>query len=133
MFVTGAQLYTSLDNNTPSIGSMLWTCKSIVMDVPYIKFDTQFCITQISDAFKRVMHAHVVDYGILYGLHWPCLIKELAMKPKGSPHLHITSTCISSYCQCSIKVGYITFNWLNFSMWYWRKYIMKWGFKDWSP
>jgi len=94
MFRTGAQLSTSLDNDTPSIGSMLQAYKSIVMDVPYIKFGIQFCITQILDVFKGVMHVHMVDYGILYGLHWPCLIKKLAMRPEGPPHLHITSTCI---------------------------------------
>jgi hypothetical protein len=41
---TSAQIYTSLDNNTLSIGSMLRAYKSIVMDVPYIKFGIQFAL-----------------------------------------------------------------------------------------
>ncbi|KAH9540082.1 hypothetical protein CY35_15G090800 [Sphagnum magellanicum] len=87
---TGAQLYTSLDNNSPSTGTILRAYRSIVMDVPYVKFGIQFCTTQILDAFKGATHVHVIDYGILYGLHWPCLIKELGKRPEGPPHLRIT-------------------------------------------
>jgi hypothetical protein len=89
---TGAQLYTSLDNNSPSIGTILRTYRSIVMDVPYVNFGIQFCTTQILDAFKGATHVHVIDYGILYGLHWPCLIQELGKRPEGPPHLRITGT-----------------------------------------
>lgn len=87
---TGAQLYTSLDNNSPSAGTILRIYRSIVMDVPYMKFGIQFCTTQILDAFKGATHVHVIDYGILYGLHWPSLIKELGKRPEGPPHLRIT-------------------------------------------
>jgi hypothetical protein len=88
----GVQLYTSLDNNSPSAGTILRAYRSIVMDVPYMKFGIQFCTTQILDAFKGATHVHVIDYGILYGLHWPSLIKELGKRPEGPPHLRITGT-----------------------------------------
>jgi hypothetical protein len=87
---TGAQLYTSLENNNPSTGTTLRAYRSIVMDVPYMKFGIQFCTTQILDAFKGATHVHVIDYGILYGLHLPCLIQELGKRPEGPPHLRIT-------------------------------------------
>ncbi|CAK9207163.1 unnamed protein product [Sphagnum troendelagicum] len=86
----GAQLYTSLDDDSPSVGTTLRTFRSIGMDVPYMKFGIQFCTTQILDAFKGAKHVHVIDYGIQYGLHWPCLIQELGKRPEGPPHLRIT-------------------------------------------
>ncbi|KAH8940666.1 hypothetical protein BDL97_15G101100 [Sphagnum fallax] len=87
---TGAQLYTSLENNNLSTGTLLQAYRSIVMDVPYTKFGIQFCTTQILDAFKGAMHVHVIDYGILYGMHLPCLIQELGKRPEGPPHLQVT-------------------------------------------
>jgi hypothetical protein len=89
---TGAQLYTSLENNNLSTGTLLQAYRSIVMDVPYTKFGIQFCTTQILDAFKGAMHVHVIDYGILYGMHLPCLIQELGKRPEGPPHLRVTGT-----------------------------------------
>jgi hypothetical protein len=94
MLGTNAHLYTLLDNKTLSICTMLQVYGSIVLDVPYIKFGIQFCTTQFLDVFKGATHVHVVDYGILYGLHWPCLIKKFAMISKGPPHLQSTSTYI---------------------------------------
>jgi hypothetical protein len=88
---TGAQLYTSIGNNTPSTREMLQVYKKIIMDhLPYERLGHFFCTTRILNAFKGVMRVHVVDYGILYGFHWPCLIKELANRPEGPPHLRIT-------------------------------------------
>ncbi|CAK9207175.1 unnamed protein product [Sphagnum troendelagicum] len=87
---SGVQLYTSLENNNPSTGTSLRAYRSIFMDVPYMKFGIQFCTTQILDAFKGAMHVHVIDYGILYGLHLPCLIQELGKRPEGPPHLRVT-------------------------------------------
>jgi hypothetical protein len=91
---TGAQLYTTIDNNTASTGTMLRVYKSIMMDLPYQKLGYLFCTTNILDAFKGVIRVHVVDYGILYGFHWAWLIKELANQPEGPPHLRITGICI---------------------------------------
>jgi hypothetical protein len=88
---TGAQLYTSISNNTPSTREMLQVYKKIIMDhLPYERLGHFFCTTRILNVFKGVMRVHVVDYGILYGFHWPCLIKELANRPEGPPHLRIT-------------------------------------------
>ncbi len=52
MLGIGAHFYTSHDNKTPSIRTMLQAYGSIVLDVPYIKFGIQFCTTQFLDAFK---------------------------------------------------------------------------------
>jgi len=137
MLGTNAHLYTSLDNKTLSICTMLQVYGSIVLDVSYIKFGIQFCTTQFLDVFKGATRVHVVDYGILYGLHWPCLIKEFAMISKGPPHLQSRCTYIFhpivKFQLKKITLDFISFNWLNFNMWYWKIYIMKWDFKDWSP
>jgi hypothetical protein len=93
MFGNGAQLYTTIDNNTSSTGTMLRVYKSIMMDLPYQRLGYLFCTTNILAAFKGAIRVHVVDYGILYGFHWACLIKELANQQKGPPHLRITGIC----------------------------------------
>jgi hypothetical protein len=122
MLGIGAHLYTSIDNKTPSIRTMLQVYGSIVLDVPYIKFGIQFCTTQVLDAFNGATHVHVVDYGILYGSHWPCLIKELAMRLEGPLHLRSTSTyifhSIVNFQLKKVTLDFTSFNWLNFNTWY---------------
>ncbi|KAK1415554.1 hypothetical protein QVD17_31337 [Tagetes erecta] len=33
---------------------------------------------------------HIIDFGILYGFQWPCLIQRLSTRPGGPPELRIT-------------------------------------------
>ncbi len=99
----GTQLYTTL-HNTLSAGTLLRAYKSIMEYTPYCTFAHVFCNVKILDAFKGATRVHLVDYGILYGLHWPSLIQQLAMRRGGPPHLRITGTYM-----CQNIISFLSF------------------------
>ncbi|XP_021653837.2 scarecrow-like protein 30 [Hevea brasiliensis] len=51
--------------------------------------------TPVSDILKayqaeKATRLHIIDFGILYGFQWPCLIQRLSERPGGPPKLRIT-------------------------------------------
>lgn len=87
---TGGQLYTALSNSRPSAKKMLEAFKLYCQYCPFIRASYYFANHTILDAFKDAPRVHVVDYGILYGTQWPCLIHQLSERKGGPPHLRIT-------------------------------------------
>ena len=87
---TGAQLYTAISSNTPSTATMLKANRLFVDYSPYIKVSHFFSTKSILDAFEGAERVHLVDYGVDYGLQWPCLIQRLSQRKEGPPHLRIT-------------------------------------------
>lgn len=87
---TGAQLYTAITSNTPSTATMLKANRLFVDYSPYIKVSHFFSTKSILDAFEGAERVHLVDYGVDYGLQWPCLIQRLSQRREGPPHLRIT-------------------------------------------
>lgn len=39
---------------------------------------------------EKATRLHIIDFGILYGFQWPCLIERLSSRPGGPPKLRIT-------------------------------------------
>ncbi|CAI0539844.1 unnamed protein product [Linum tenue] len=39
---------------------------------------------------EKATRLHIIDFGILYGFQWPCLIQRLSERPDGPPKLRIT-------------------------------------------
>lgn len=89
---TGAQLYTTLSNQRPTAAQMLKCFRLFYEYVPLIQTTHNFANDTILEAFVGASRVHIVDYGILYGLQWPCLINRLSQRPGGPPHLRITGT-----------------------------------------
>ena len=89
---TGAQLYTALSNQRPTAAQMLKGFRLFYEDVPLIQTAHNFANDTILEAFVGASRVHIVDYGISYGLQWPCLINRLSQRPGGPPHLRITGT-----------------------------------------
>ncbi len=87
---TGGQLYTALSNNRPSAAEMLKAYRLFVGCCPFIQLSHYFGNSAILHAFGDAKRVHIVDYGILYGVQWPCLIYHLSQLPGGPPHLRIT-------------------------------------------
>jgi hypothetical protein len=87
---TGGQLYTALSNSRPSAKKMLEAFKLYCQYCPFIRASYYFANNTILEAFKDAPRVHVVDYGILYGTQWPCLIHQLSEREGGPPHLRIT-------------------------------------------
>lgn len=87
---TGAQLYTAMSNNRPSAANMLKAFRLIVEVCPYAKLAHLFANQNILKVAEGASRVHIVDYGILYGVQWPCLISALAERKGGPPFLRIT-------------------------------------------
>lgn len=94
---TGAQLYTALSNKHPSEGQMLKGFRLFYDHIPFIHTSHIFANDTFLDVFEGASRVHIVDYGILYGLQWPCLISRLARRPGGPPHLRITGMVTATH------------------------------------
>lgn len=87
---TGRQLHTAFTNTTPSAAKMLKANHLFVEVCPFVKVSHYFANKAILEAAEGASKLHIVDYGILYGLQWPCLISALADRRGGPPLLRIT-------------------------------------------
>ncbi|KAJ7536672.1 hypothetical protein O6H91_12G077000 [Diphasiastrum complanatum] len=87
---TGGLLYSAMSNNRPSAAEMLKAYYIIACHHPYTKMTHFFFNQSILDACEGAGRVHIVDFGILYGFQWPCLIKALGSRAGGPPHLRIT-------------------------------------------
>lgn len=87
---TGAQLYTALTSNRPSAVEMLKAYRLFVQCNPLPKISHFFANATIISAVKGSDRIHIVDFGILYGVQWPCLLKKLTMREGGAPRVRIT-------------------------------------------
>lgn len=87
---TGAQLYTALTSNRPSAVEMLKAYRVFVQCNPLPKISHFFANATILNAVKGSDRIHIVDFGILYGVQWPCLMKKLTMREGGAPKVRIT-------------------------------------------
>ncbi|XAR66950.1 hypothetical protein NMG60_11013341 [Bertholletia excelsa] len=57
---------------------------------PYLKFAHFTANQAILEAFNGHDCVHVIDFDLMHGLQWPALIQALALRPGGSPVLHLT-------------------------------------------
>ncbi|CAM6096385.1 unnamed protein product [Calypogeia fissa] len=87
---TGAQLHTALINSTPSAMEMLNAYRMYVRCNPLPKISHFFANGTISKAVQGSDRIHIVDYGILYGVQWPSLLKKLCTREGGVTHVRIT-------------------------------------------
>lgn len=87
---TGARLYTAISGSRPSAMEMLKAHRLFVQCNPLPKISHMFANTTILRAVEGSDRIHVVDYGILIGVQWPCLLKKLSMKEGGPPHVRLT-------------------------------------------
>lgn len=57
---------------------------------PFKKLSNFFANRTIMNVSEKAKTIHIVDFGILYGFQWPCLIQRLSSIPGGPPKLRIT-------------------------------------------
>lgn len=87
---TGGQLYTALNNNRPSALEMLKAFRLFAETCPFVRLSHYFSNMTIINEIGAAKRVHIVDYGILYGVQWPCFMHYLSSLPGGPPHLRIT-------------------------------------------
>ncbi|CAI9108127.1 OLC1v1007655C1 [Oldenlandia corymbosa var. corymbosa] len=87
---TGTALYTDYRTRRISAFDILKGYKMLVAAVPIKKVSNIFANKTIGKLVAGASRIHIIDFGILYGFQWPCLIQRLSMREGGPPNLRIT-------------------------------------------
>ncbi|GFQ06915.1 scarecrow-like protein 33 [Phtheirospermum japonicum] len=87
---TGIELYASLNSKRISAIEILKAYKMFVIACPLKHMSNIMANRTIGNLASRATTLHVIDFGILYGFQWPCLIHALSRRPGGPPKLRIT-------------------------------------------
>ncbi|GAB2299794.1 hypothetical protein Dimus_033848 [Dionaea muscipula] len=77
-------------NGPRSAADMLRAYHLFLTACPFKKLSNFFANKTIMNVAESAKKIHIVDFGILYGFQWPCLIQRLSSRPGGPPKLRIT-------------------------------------------
>ncbi|CAH9144103.1 unnamed protein product [Cuscuta epithymum] len=78
----GTQLYVPSFRNTISVSGLIKSHMS--SSLPFMRLIYLFSNQMIYEAASRGSSLHVIDFGILHGMQWPTLIRDLSRRP-GAP------------------------------------------------
>ncbi|KAL8057384.1 hypothetical protein ABFX02_04G180400 [Erythranthe guttata] len=87
---TGAALYTAFASRRIQASELLKSYQAYVTSCPFKRMSNIFANKSIGKYTKDAAKIHIVDFGILYGFQWPCIIQGLSLRPGGPPVLRIT-------------------------------------------
>lgn len=86
----GTQIYKELISMPTSAADILKGYHLYLDCCPFRKVSNFFANKTIMNTAENATRLHIIDFGILYGFQWPCLIKRLASRTGGPPKLRIT-------------------------------------------
>lgn len=86
---TGRASYTSFSSRI-SAAEILRGYQTFIRACPFRKMSNLLANKTIKKLAKGASTLHIIDFGILYGFQWPCLIQSLSERPGGPPKLRIT-------------------------------------------
>ncbi|CAK9187278.1 unnamed protein product [Ilex paraguariensis] len=87
---TGTELYAAFAARRISAAEMLKAHRAYVTACPFQRMSNIFANKSIAKLAMGVTRLHIVDFGILYGFQWPCIMQGLSLRPGGPPKLRIT-------------------------------------------
>ncbi|KAL3521113.1 hypothetical protein ACH5RR_019262 [Cinchona calisaya] len=87
---SGTQIYKALISLPTSAADVLKAYQLYLAACPFRKISNFFSNKTIWHAAEKASTLHIIDFGILYGFQWPCLLQRLSSRPGGSPKLRIT-------------------------------------------
>ncbi|KAL3653171.1 hypothetical protein CASFOL_002852 [Castilleja foliolosa] len=87
---TGIALYSALESKRLSTLEILKAYKMFYIACPFMHMSSLMANRTICIMSSRATTLHVIDFGILYGIQWPCLMHTLSEMPGGPPKLRIT-------------------------------------------
>ncbi|RZC68777.1 hypothetical protein C5167_031942 [Papaver somniferum] len=87
---SGSQIYSTLQHEMPSVPEMLKAYQLFMVALPFLTISNFFANQTIGYLAESVASLHIIDFGILYGFQWPCLIRCLSKRKGGPPKLRIT-------------------------------------------
>ncbi|XVF23917.1 hypothetical protein REPUB_Repub13aG0081400 [Reevesia pubescens] len=87
---SGTQIYTGLITKPTSAADVLKAYHLFLGACPFRKLSNFFSNKTIMNLAENAVRLHIIDFGILYGFQWPCLIQRLSSRLGGPPKLRIT-------------------------------------------
>uniref|UniRef100_A0A2P2QLU2 Uncharacterized protein n=1 Tax=Rhizophora mucronata TaxID=61149 RepID=A0A2P2QLU2_RHIMU len=87
---SGTQIYKALISQPTSAADVLKAYHLFLSACPFRKLSNSFSNKTVMNLCEDATTVHIVDFGILYGFQWPCLIHRLSSRPGGPPKLRIT-------------------------------------------
>ncbi|XP_012067005.1 scarecrow-like protein 14 isoform X2 [Jatropha curcas] len=86
----GTPGYTPAVNSTTGAADMLKAYHIYISTCPFQTMSHLYANQTIMKLAEKVTRLHIIDFGILYGFQWPCLIEHLSTRTGGPPKLCIT-------------------------------------------
>ncbi|KAL8531450.1 hypothetical protein ACS0TY_008158 [Phlomoides rotata] len=86
---TGRASYVAFSSRI-SAAEILRGYQTFIKACPFRKISNILANKTIKKLAKGASTLHIIDFGILYGFQWPCLIQALSGRPGGPPKLRIT-------------------------------------------
>ncbi|KAH6810926.1 SCARECROW-like 14 [Perilla frutescens var. frutescens] len=87
---TGTGAYIAFSNTRISAAEILRGYQTFITACPFKKMSNLLANKTIRKLANKAATLHIIDFGILYGFQWPCLIQALSERPGGPPMLRIT-------------------------------------------
>ncbi|KAL9405112.1 hypothetical protein Peur_002084 [Populus x canadensis] len=82
--------FAPIASHRTSAAESLKAYQVYVRACPFKRMSNFFANRTILKLAKKATRLHILDFGILYGFQWPCLIQRLSERPGGPPRLRIT-------------------------------------------
>ncbi|KAL5580968.1 hypothetical protein UlMin_013410 [Ulmus minor] len=86
----GTPSYNPLAGNGTSAADLLKAYQVYITACPFKKMSNSYANRTILKLAEKATRVHIIDFGILYGYQWPCLIQRLSIRKGGPPKLRIT-------------------------------------------
>ncbi|GJX16469.1 scarecrow-like protein 30 [Tanacetum coccineum] len=83
-------LYANLASSKINSSDIIKAYQVYVSTCPFKKMSNIYANKMIGNLARGSPKLHIIDFGILYGFQWPCLIQGLSARPGGPPSLKIT-------------------------------------------
>ncbi|KAI3678297.1 hypothetical protein L6452_37584 [Arctium lappa] len=87
---TGTEVYRAFSSATTPAAQILTSYKAYITACPFHRMSNIFANKSIAKLANGRDKLHIIDFGILYGFQWPCIIQGLSLRPGGPPKLRIT-------------------------------------------
>ncbi|KAI3867206.1 hypothetical protein MKX03_029253 [Papaver bracteatum] len=87
---SGSQIFSAVPRKTASAADFLKAYQLFMVALPFLKISNFFANQTIGYLAENATTLHIIDFGILYGFQWPCLIQRLSKRKGGPPKLRIT-------------------------------------------
>lgn len=86
----GPALYAAISSRRIPAAELLASYQSYAQASPFKRMSNLFANKSIARYAGDAARIHIIDFGILYGFQWPCIIQGFSLRPQGSPLLEIT-------------------------------------------